>query len=51
MWQVTYEYLDDNNAHAGYRLHFHFAENEFFTNKTITKTSFLQLILFFSVFY
>jgi nucleosome assembly protein 1-like 1 len=35
---VQMEYLDK----PGFRLIFHFAENEFFTNKTITKTYFYQ---------
>lgn len=35
---VKMEYLD----HPGFRLIFHFAENEFFTNKTLTKTYYYQ---------
>lgn len=33
---ITSEYLEGTNT--GFRLFFHFSENEFFTNKVLTKT-------------
>jgi nucleosome assembly protein 1-like 1 len=34
---ITYEWLDDKGK-TGWKLHFHFAENEFLSNEVVTKT-------------
>jgi nucleosome assembly protein 1-like 1 len=40
---IKYEWLDPQGK-TGWKLHFHFAENEFFTNKVLTKTFHTQQV-------